>query len=243
MLRKRCSRAAPFYVKRFRSSARPAPATRCLEGISGGLPDDTRCRLKWFLAASMMAHNGPASPGSCQRWLPKWLPGTLLPSLMSEGAKTMSNEAATANRLPPPGIRPMELSHLRLISGYRASKARTASRMTPVSAPGVAGQPVQGGTRGAGFCRCSPRDLLARRQQHGIVRRRRTREQGHPAGQADEHQIEHPHRHKPAILPALLPLPQSYVQVSNLCPVWSPQVGQSMSARFSKPWSFCPRKC
>ena len=39
---------------------------------------------------------------------------------------------------------------------------------------------------------------------------------------ADEHQVEHPYRHKTAILPALGPPSQPYSPVSNLCPVLEP---------------------
>ena len=47
------------------------------------------------------------------------------------------------------------------------------------------------------------RDLVAQHQQLGILRRRRTRQQRHPASQAHEDQVEHPCCHKPPILPAL----------------------------------------
>jgi len=46
------------------------------------------------------------------------------------------------------------------------------------------------------------RDLLAQHQQLGVLRRRGTCQQRHPADQADEHQIQHPYRHKLAMLPA-----------------------------------------
>ena len=66
------------------------------------------------------------------------------------------------------------------------------------------------------------RHLLAQHQQLGVLRRRRTCQQRHPAGQADEDQVEHPYRHKPAILPAQRPPPQANPQVSHLCPVLEP---------------------
>ena len=44
-----------------------------------------------------------------------------------------------------------------------------------------------------------------------------------PPGQADEHQVEHPYSHKPAILPALGPLPQSYSQASIPMPRFGTQ--------------------
>ena len=63
---------------RYLKLARPAgfePATRCLEGTSGGCLEVAPRRLTWVLAASMVADNGSASPENCQRWLPAWLPG------------------------------------------------------------------------------------------------------------------------------------------------------------------------
>jgi hypothetical protein len=38
----------------------------------------------------IMADSGSAWPGSCQRWLPAWLPEISLPSLTFDGAKTAS---------------------------------------------------------------------------------------------------------------------------------------------------------
>ena len=68
------------------------------------------------------------------------------------------------------------------------------------------------------------RHLLAQHQQFGSLRRRRTCQQRHPPGQADEEQVEHPYSHKPAILPALGPLPQSYSQASiPYAPFWNLQ--------------------
>ena len=66
------------------------------------------------------------------------------------------------------------------------------------------------------------RDLMAQHQQLGILRRRRTRQQRHPASQAYEDQVEHPYCHKPSIPPAPGCLPQSCSQVSNLRPVLEP---------------------
>lgn len=45
---------------------------------------------------------------------------------------------------------------------------------------------------------------------------RRARNQHQPSGQADEHQAEHPSRHKPVMLPARRPSPQENPQVSHL---------------------------
>ena len=62
------------------------------------------------------------------------------------------------------------------------------------------------------------RDLLAQHQQLRVLQRRRTGQQHHPPGQANEHQVEHPYHHKPAILPAPGPPPQANPQVSNQAP-------------------------
>jgi hypothetical protein len=66
------------------------------------------------------------------------------------------------------------------------------------------------------------RDFVAQHQQLGILRRRRTHQQRHPVCQADEHQVEHPYHHKPAMLPAARPTPQANPQVSPLCTVLEP---------------------
>jgi nucleoside-diphosphate-sugar epimerase len=65
-------------------------------------------------------------------------------------------------------------------------------------------------------------DAAAAAEQLGVLRSRGTRQQRHPAGQADEHQVEHPYRHKPAMLPAARPAPQENLQVSRLCTVLEP---------------------
>ena len=44
----------------------------------------------WYLAALIVADSGSAWPGTCQRWLPMWLPGISLLLLMFDGAKTAS---------------------------------------------------------------------------------------------------------------------------------------------------------
>ena len=66
------------------------------------------------------------------------------------------------------------------------------------------------------------RNLLAEHQQLGVLRRRRARQQHHPAGQADEYQVEHRYGHKPAMLPATRPLPQANQQASHLSLVLEP---------------------
>ena len=75
---------------------------------------------------------------------------------------------------------------------------------------------------GLGVLAPQHRDLLAQHQQLGVLRCRRACRQRYPAGQADEDQVKHPCRHKPAILPAVRPLPQPNSQVNNLCPVLQP---------------------
>jgi hypothetical protein len=45
------------------------------------------------------------------------------------------------------------------------------------------------------------RDFLAQHQKLGVLRSRRACQQRHPAGQADEHQIDHSYRHEQEILP------------------------------------------
>jgi hypothetical protein len=66
------------------------------------------------------------------------------------------------------------------------------------------------------------RHLLVQYQQLGILRRRRTRQQRYPSGQADEDQVKHPYGHEPVILPAEQPSRQGYSQVSQPSPFWNP---------------------
>ena len=83
------------------------------------------------------------------------------------------------------------------------------------------------------------RHLLAQHQQLGVLRCRRTRQQRHPAGQADEDQVEHPYGHKPAILPAQRPSRQSYSQVSSPMPRFGTQQAcPALGA--ARPVSPCP---
>jgi hypothetical protein len=93
-------------------------------------------------------------------------------------------------------------------SGPGSSRARAAS--TP-------GRPSPAAASGAG---AAVRDLLAQHKQLGVLRRRRTRQQRYPSGQPDEHQVQQPYRHKPAILPAQLPRRLAYSQVNHLYSVW-----------------------
>ena len=88
---------------------------------------------------------------------------------------------------------------------------------------------VTPGTLLAWHRRLINRDLLAQHQQLGVLRCRRTCQQRHPAGQADEHQVEHPYHHKPAMLLAARPQPQENPQVSYLCPVLEPHWVRGLS--------------
>src|SRR5262245_48831242 len=65
-------------------------------------------------------------------------------------------------------------------------------------------------------------NLVAQHQQLGVLRRLRARQQHHPASQADEHQVEHPDHHKPAMLPATRLTSQANPQVSRYTPFWNP---------------------
>jgi hypothetical protein len=80
-------------------------------------------------------------------------------------------------------------------------------------------------SRGPRTCALFRLDLLAQHLQFGIIRSRRTREQRHPGDHADQDQVEHPYRHKPAILPAARPPQQEYPQVSQPYPVLEPHTG------------------
>ena len=66
------------------------------------------------------------------------------------------------------------------------------------------------------------RDLMAQHQQLRVLRRRRPCQQREPPGQPDEHQIQQPYRHKPAIMPAQQPSRQAYSQVNHLYTVSEP---------------------
>src|SRR5262249_58977737 len=59
-------------------------------------------------------------------------------------------------------------------------------------------------------------------KQHRVLLRRRTREQHQPAGQADEHQKQHPYCHGPAILPAPRPSPPTNPTSATYAPFWNP---------------------
>ena len=63
---------------------------------------------------------------------------------------------------------------------------------------------------------------MAHHQQLSVPRRRRPRQQDHPANEADEDKVNQSYRHKPAILPAGRSARQAYSQVSHLCPVLEP---------------------
>jgi hypothetical protein len=109
----------------------------------------------------------------------------------------------------------------------RVRRHQTAHPQRPGQQPGQGGdhhpvRPVQPRLR---ILPPQHRDLLAQHQQFRVLRRRRTRQHHHPPCQPDEYQIQHPHRHKPAILPAQRPERQAYSQVNNLYPRFgTPQV-------------------
>ena len=77
-------------------------------------------------------------------------------------------------------------------------------------------------------------DFVAQDQQLGIPGRRPPC-QHHPPGQLGKHQVEHPYRHKPAILPALGAPPQPCSQVSNPMPSYGTQQGPFPAARWPRP--------
>jgi hypothetical protein len=66
------------------------------------------------------------------------------------------------------------------------------------------------------------RDLVAQHKQLSVLRRRRARRQRQPSRQADEHQVENPNCHKPAMLPARRLVPQENPQVNHLRTVLKP---------------------
>jgi hypothetical protein len=73
-----------------RNQVRPAgfePATRCLEGTVEPSLDIAWYRSMGRLTALMSADRGPASLGSCGRWLPIWLPALA----DSVGVRTQEN--------------------------------------------------------------------------------------------------------------------------------------------------------
>jgi hypothetical protein len=82
------------------------------------------------------------------------------------------------------------------------------------------------------------RDLLAKYQQLGVLRCVRARKQYHPPRQAGEHQVEHPYRHEPAILPCAQPTPLTNPQVSYLCHRFgTPQGRRSLPRKTPSPRS------
>jgi hypothetical protein len=68
----------------------------------------------------------------------------------------------------------------------------------------------------------------------GILRRRRACQQHHPDSQTDERQIQHPYRHRSAILPATQLLPQANQQVTGVCPVLEPYTSDDVTQRESR---------
>ena len=65
-------------------------------------------------------------------------------------------------------------------------------------------------------------DLVAQHQQLGVLRRRRACQLRHPARQADEHQVKHPYRHKPAMLPAHDQQRRRTRRSAFYAPFWNP---------------------
>jgi hypothetical protein len=99
----------------------------------------------------------------------------------------------------------------------RTAALRRGRDPLPWEQPGQGGEhpPGRPGPASAGVLPPQRRDLLAQHQQLGILRRRGTCQQHHPADQADEHQVQHPYRHKPAMMPAARPAPLVNLQVSG----------------------------
>jgi hypothetical protein len=62
-----------------------------------------------------------------------------------------------------------------------------------------------------------PQRLREQPGQEARIARSARAEQRHPAGQADEDQVEHPYCHKPGMLTAWPPTQQKNPQVSNPC--------------------------
>ena len=56
--------------------------------------------LTWRLAAVAMAGYGLAWPSSCGRWLPVWLPGISLATLMFEAAGLWSGPRTRSSKRP-----------------------------------------------------------------------------------------------------------------------------------------------
>ena len=119
-------------------------------------------------------------------------------------------------------------------SGLGSSRARAASTARSAQS-----------SFGFGFCRRSTATSWRSTSSSASFDGRRTREQHHPAGQADEHQVEHPYGHKPAILPAQRPLPQANPQVSHLCPVLEPhrEVWEENEFWIELSWRIDPDGC
>jgi hypothetical protein len=106
----------------------------------------------------------------------------------------------------------------------RARRDQPGRPLRPGQQPGQGGEyhPVDPVQLRPGMLLPQDRDLLTQHQQLGVLRRRRARQQHQPASQADEHQVEHPNRHKPAMLRAVWPTPRENWQVSRLCAVLEP---------------------
>ena len=104
----------------------------------------------------------------------------------------------------PAGIGPVPADQPPVPAQQRARRHQPAHPQGPGKQPGQGGEhrpvcPVQPRPRVLAAQHC---DLLPQHQRLGILLRRRPRQQRQQPGQANEHQVEHPYRHKLAILPA-----------------------------------------
>jgi hypothetical protein len=119
---------------------------------------------------------------------------------------------------PPPADQPP------VPAQQRARRNQPAHPLRPGEQPGQGGEhrPVGPVQLRPGVLPQRHRDLLAQHQQLGVLRPRWACQQRHPVDQADEHQVQHPYRHKPAILPAPTTTAAANPQVSNLSPFWNP---------------------
>ena len=165
------------------------------------------------LGAGGALHHASGSPINSMR-ITRW------PSSRHDATLTNANPATTPTDVP---------------AQQRVRRHQPAPPHRPGEQPGQGGEhrpvgPIQLGLR---VLPPQHRDLLAQNQQLGVPRRRRACQQRHPPGQADEHQVQHPYHHKPAILP-VRPLSRlAYSQVSQVCLVSEPhrQQGQPAACR------------
>ena len=62
------------------------------------LPDVAWCGQAWVLAAARVAGRGLARPYACGRWLPVWLPGISLATLMFRPIDTLDSSITCVPR-------------------------------------------------------------------------------------------------------------------------------------------------